>query len=135
LWALNNTDSASLFITPPYINGFRVYSRRPVFVEWVDGAAMHWCPGFGDEWADRLDRLKYSKSMMRQKGWVINGISSVVSEPARAIYAAMDEGDCRLIQRDYGAQFVVTEKPKKLDFPQVYENRSFYIYHITGGAR
>lgn len=40
-WAKDNTPPASLFVVPPYINGFRTFSKRSVFVEKIDAGAMH----------------------------------------------------------------------------------------------
>lgn len=53
-WAANATAKTARFLTPPRPGGFRVYSRRAAVVEWKDGAAMLWTPGFGPGWEARM---------------------------------------------------------------------------------
>jgi Domain of unknown function (DUF6798) len=53
-WAASATPKTARFLTPPRPGGFRVYGRRAAVVEWKDGAAMLWTPGFGPGWQARI---------------------------------------------------------------------------------
>ncbi|MBI2069247.1 MAG: hypothetical protein HYT79_01475 [Elusimicrobia bacterium] len=59
LWANNNAPPGAVFLTPPGAHGFRVLSLRSPYIEWIDGAAMHWAPGFEKEWLQRLAQADF----------------------------------------------------------------------------
>jgi len=41
LWAKENTPIDAMFITPPYLQGFRIYSERGAVAEWKDGTQQY----------------------------------------------------------------------------------------------
>ncbi|MFA5160762.1 MAG: DUF6798 domain-containing protein [Elusimicrobiales bacterium] len=53
LWAKQNTPPETVFLTPPDMRGWRVFSERSPVTEWLDGAAMHWAPGAERIWFSR----------------------------------------------------------------------------------
>ncbi|MFP4250249.1 MAG: hypothetical protein ACLFU7_11360 [Armatimonadota bacterium] len=56
-WADANTDLQARFITPPGNEGWRSLSRRSTLVQYRDGSAMDWYPGFEPGQRDRLAAL------------------------------------------------------------------------------
>jgi hypothetical protein len=40
LWAKENTPIDAMFITPPYLQGFRIYSERGAVAEWKDDSSI-----------------------------------------------------------------------------------------------
>jgi hypothetical protein len=54
-WARFNTRPGALFMVPLDMPGFSVNSRRPVWVDWKQGAAVMWDPGFYWTWKPRLE--------------------------------------------------------------------------------
>jgi hypothetical protein len=57
IWARGNTDPGTVFL-PIGIQSFMVLSRRPVWVDWKQGATVMWAPEMYQIWAPRYRRLK-----------------------------------------------------------------------------
>lgn len=134
VWARENTAINSVFIVPVNMHGFRVYSQRPVFTEWTDGAAMHWSAGFEDIWVSRLEKLGFTRQEMLQNHKSFGGLgrysSGFEKEMATLRYAEQGEQVFSRIKDEYGASYVVEAAWRQLNFPLVYENHSFRIYRI-----
>jgi len=131
LWARDNTPIDAAFIIPLDMNGFRVLSKRSVFLDWVDGSAMHWVPGFEEKWAERLARLGYTRSFMEKTAGLICGLGASDQKIYhKEIYGNLNEEIFRSIKRDNLAQYVVEDVSKSLSFKIVYENTTFRIYRI-----
>ncbi len=62
-WAKKTTPADACFlINPTWGSGwqiFRALSRRPVFVTWKDGTAIHWDRSFVHPWSERLKALGF----------------------------------------------------------------------------
>ena len=127
IWAKHNTPMDAVFVVPTYMRGFRVFSERPLFFDWIDAGAMHWRAGFGDEWAKRLGLLGYSMDMIIDYRWFYHYTNE---RTVRLMYAKFDENFFRALNKRYGVTYVVREKPFGLDLKPVYENRSFVVYKI-----
>lgn len=56
-WVEKNTLVDSLFLVPPWLEGFRTYARRSEFVEYKMGTLSLFHPAFGQEWAGRMAAL------------------------------------------------------------------------------
>lgn len=56
-WVAANTPVNSLFLVPPWLEGFRTYARRSEFVEYKMGTLSLFHPAFGQEWASRMALL------------------------------------------------------------------------------
>ncbi|NQT90840.1 MAG: hypothetical protein HQ558_06255 [Candidatus Omnitrophica bacterium] len=131
LWAEENTPVDSIFIVPVYMHGFRVFSKRPVFLDWVDGAAMHWYPGFGDIWIERLGTLGYRREWMIKRVGAFCGFGSDARKYiARFIYMMLDEKDLNEARGRYGVDYIVEPSGRRLSFPVAYKNDRFYVYRI-----
>ncbi|MFA6320291.1 MAG: DUF6798 domain-containing protein [Candidatus Omnitrophota bacterium] len=132
LWARDNTPVSSVFIAPLNMNGFRVFSNRSVFFDWVDGAAMHWSAGFEYEWAQRLSRLGMGEGLTKDRAGLICGMGAANEKPIhRLIYENLTENDFRHIAEECGAGYVVEYVTRPLNFKTVYENATFRIYRIS----
>lgn len=131
LWARDNAAPDAVFIAPLDMNGFRVFSNRSVFVDWVDGAAMHWAPGFEGLWAARLSRLGVNEYLAKMRAGSMCGLGDPDSKSIhRFLYMNMTEEDFRSIRRDYGAEYVIEYASRPLSFRQVYSNPVFRVYRI-----
>jgi len=132
-WVEKNTFVTAKFITPPYRTGFRVFSKRSTFVEWIDGAAMHWSPGFEKEWVKRLNELGYdidAISFLRQG---LGTSSEPIALKIKNIYASVKKGRFLKLAKRYGIDYVVEENKYNsgLDFPIVYRNDTFSLYKVA----
>ena len=132
LWARENTPPGAMFIAPLDMNGFRVFSNRPVFVDWVDGAAMHWSPGFEELWVDRLKYLGITGPLIKSSAGLLCGLgtSDIRKLIHRFIYDKITEDEFMDIRNKYGAEYVIESITRPLSFKQVYENSTFRVYRI-----
>lgn len=145
-WVKDNTPLASVFIVPPYRDGFRVFSQRSPVVEWVDGSAMHWSPGFEKEWLRRIrdlgfeeyrviPSLRFAESQMTihlgEKRVLITSHPFAIQ--AAITYSSLDEAKLIKLAQKYGAGYVVREDDKLQAFPLIYQNRTFRLYRIPKG--
>ena len=149
LWAKGNTPIDAVFITPVDMNGFRVFSERSVFVDWVDGSAMHWVKGFEYLWAKRLTKVGISETLMNEKAgyttcfgdstsWLLPRLlygrgefgDSKSSFLPRMLYMRMSEDDFRHIKNEFGVKYAVEYSVRPLSFKAVYENSTFRVYNI-----
>lgn len=121
LWAKENSSSEDVFITPPYLEGFRIHSQVGVVVECKDGAVANGDINFGIKWWDRMNDLGYKN--------LSNTILNFVPECKRN-YESLTEKEIINLSDKYGAKYVVVEKPKSFNLRLVYENERFCIYSI-----
>ena len=132
LWAKDNTPKDAVFVAPLEMNGFRVFSNRSVFTDWVDGAAMHWKPGFEAEWVERLKRLGITGMLIKESApWLCGMCNFADRKPIhRMIYSKMTEADFRRLAADYGVRYVIEDASKNLSFERAYSNGTFCVYKI-----
>lgn len=103
-----------LFIVPPYLNDFSVYSHRAILSDWAEGANILYLDNqFAEEWFERMSDLGWTERHNAKAGF--NKLST------KAIMKTASK---------YGARFVVTEKPKTFSLPIVYENTKYILYQI-----
>ena len=108
LWAKRNTPRDALFITPPYREGFRIFSERGIVGDWKDGTQQYFDIEYSYEWWRR----------MRDLGGGGRGYDSLSEE--RYIDLA----------RKYGASYLVVPKGRRLDLEKVYENGGYAVYRL-----
>jgi hypothetical protein len=107
---VSNKDD--LFIVPPYMNDFGVYSLRANLGDWAEGShALYLGNDFANEWLSRMRNLGWKTSLGAKEGY--NSLTT-----AEIISAA----------KKYGAKFIITEKPKQFNLRRVYENDKFILY-------
>ena len=103
-----------LFIVPPYLNDFSVYSHRAILGDWAEGANILYLDNrFTEEWFERMKDLGWTERFNAKEGF------SKLS--TQAIIKAANK---------YDARFVITEKPKTFSLPIVYENNKYVLYQV-----
>jgi hypothetical protein len=114
-WSKGSTQKNTLFLTPVYLNGFRVFSERGVVVEWYDGTWTIVDSEFSRLWWERMKDF---------------GINEENYQERKYVYNALREKDFYRIGKKYGAQYVITEKPKSLQFERIFENNTYTIFAL-----
>lgn len=120
-WAKENTRREDVFITPPYLEEFRIHSQRGIVADIEDGGVSVFDIKFGIEWWKRMNDLGYK-----------NLASTVLdfAPECKRNYDNLDEKELARLGNKYGATYVVTEGPRELNFKLVYQNDNFKIYLI-----
>jgi hypothetical protein len=114
IFAKENTHKDALFVVPPYCNDFGLYSERATLGDWAEGAnILYMDNAFAREWLMRMKDLGWKELFGAEKGY--NGLST------EAVVSAAHK---------YGADFVVTEKPKQFKLDTFYENKQFILYRV-----
>jgi hypothetical protein len=125
-WASTYTGINELFITPPYLTGFRIYSERSIVGEWNDVILSTANEDFTRKIMERMSSLCDSPIFGKCDGEY--GYTCTLH--CRDGYTALDGGKFLAIAKKYGARYVVVEKTQKLDFDLAYENDGFRIYKV-----
>lgn len=101
-----------LFIVPPYMNDFGIYSQRATLGDWAEGAnAIYLDNRFALEWYQRMNDLGWKRLHGQVDGY--NNLSTA---------------DIEQVAKKYGAKFIITEKPKTFALQKLYENKRFILY-------
>jgi hypothetical protein len=114
LFAKQHTPKDALFIVPPYINDFGMYSERATLGDWAEGSSILYMDNaYAKRWLTR----------MRDLGWktmwgAYTGYNSLTTEEIVAT------------AKKYNAVYIITEKPKRFKLPMTYENSKFTLYNI-----
>jgi hypothetical protein len=115
MFARENTPKDALFIIPPYLNDFGIYSKRATLGDWAEGSSIIYLDNdYAKRWFERMGDLNWATIWGADTGY-----NSLTTE---AIVAAA---------KKYHAPYVVTEKPKTFDLPVLYENKKFILYKTT----
>ncbi len=124
-WARENTAPGDIFITPPYLEGFRVHSRRGTVLELKDGAAAVYDARFGLAWWRRLNDFGYTNL----------AVDPEMGRKVRALYEGMDGGALAGLARKYGASYVIREEGCPSGMRAVYTNERFALCSFGAGGR
>jgi hypothetical protein len=112
LFAKENSHKDALFIVPPYCNDFGLYSERATLGDWAEGANILYMDNtFAKEWLARMNDLGWRDIWGAEKGYKELSTKEIVSTAQK-----------------YGADFIVTEKPKHFELTMLYENKQFVLY-------
>lgn len=115
MFARKHSHKNDLFIIPPYLNDFGVYSLRATTGVWTEGGnALYLDNVFAHQWLSRMDDLGWRRMHGSIEGY--NNLST---------------HDILRAATKYGARFVITEKPKTFDLEKIYENHSFLLYRLS----
>jgi hypothetical protein len=115
VFAKTHSHKDDLFVIPPYLSGFGTYSFRATLGDWAEGGNVLYSDNqFAREWLSRMNDL----------GWKVlhgnfGGYNNLTT--AEVISAA----------EKYGAQFIITEKPKIFNLKKLYENKRFILYKLS----
>lgn len=129
LWARGHTPVEAVFITPPhrwwfYESEWRVLSERATVVtlsEFIDAA---FTPQYVETWRPRFEALAPG-ALARFRGDIFENL-----DITKQAFYGHSADDFRRIARQYGASYLVVEKPHTYAFPVVYENGQFIIYDL-----
>lgn len=114
IFARKHSQKDDLFIVPPYLNDFGLYSERATLGDWAEGANILYMDNtFAKEWLERMNDLGW-KTFLGEKGG----------------YNALSTKEIVSAAHKYGASHAVTEKPKRLELPKLYENSRYILYRI-----
>lgn len=122
LWARENTAPDAVFITPAYLEGFRIHSRRSVVLELKDGAPGVYSLPFTFKWWQRVEDFGY-------KG---GGEDGALGVEMKRLYGSYSENDIKKLSGKYNAYYIVTEAGAGYRFRELYRNGSFTIYSLVG---
>ena len=114
LFAQKHSAKDDLFIVPPYMNDFGIYSLRATLGDWAEGAnAIYLDNQFAREWLSRMKDL----------GW-----KEFCKDSNASGYFNLKTQEVVKAAKKYGAKFIITEKPKTFDLQKAYENNQFILY-------
>jgi len=117
-WIQGHTPRDAIFITPPYLEGFRLRAERAIVVDFKSTAYLETDVS---EWLERLLDLTNHVVYTRKQ------------DPYPAMRVGYQSLTPRVIGRvaaKYGATFVVAERPTQFEMPLLYENASYALYEI-----
>jgi hypothetical protein len=129
-WARDHTPKEAVFITPPQLWWFydlewRVVSERSTVVTLSELLEAAFSPEYIARWKPRFEALAPG-ALAQFRGDVFTNTQIT----ARAFYS-LSSDDLQRRAREYGASYLVVEKPHHYDFPAVYENEGFVVYDLT----
>lgn len=129
LWAKEHTPPETRFITPPhifsnYIPGWRVFSERPTTATLTELMEMPFNPEYLDDWIADFEQV--APGAIARFGYSTPLAQTVTAEA----YYSLTEADMMRLARQYGASYLVVEKPHTYDFPIAYENEGFVVYDL-----
>ena len=111
VWAKENTEKDALFLTPPYMTGFRIFSQRPIVGEWKDGTQQYFDTDYSYEWWRRMQDVK-------SNSWGNRDFDNL----GKAQYVELAE--------KYGASYLVLPSSVSLDLPKEYDNGQYVVYKL-----
>ncbi len=122
LWARENTGADAVFITPAYLEGFRIHSRRSVVMELKDGAPGVYSLPFAFKWWQRVEDFGYRGG----------GEDGALGVEMKRLYADYSENDIKKLSGKYNASYIVTDAGAGYRFKELYRNGHFKIYSLGG---
>lgn len=109
------SDKDDIFIIPPYLNNFGIYSMRATLGDWAEGGnALYLDQQFAHEWLSRMEDIGWRKLHGSVEG-----------------YTNLSTEEVHHASKKYGVKFVITEKPKTFELKKIYENDRFILYQIS----
>lgn len=121
-WADAHTPLEARFITPPWLEGWRCLSRRGTLVQYRDGSAMDWYPGFEEGWWTRLDAI----------GCQVWPNVPELRGRLRERYLALSPADLVAAAERYGTDYVVmpADWPWAETVPAAHANAGYRAYEV-----
>lgn len=132
-WAQQHTPKDAVFITPPekwwlYEPDWRVYSERRTVVTLSELLEAAFAPGYISGWEERFADLApgalqhFQGNLYENQRWTRQAFATLSTR-------TLVECAC-----EYGATYLVVEKPAQHLLPQVYENAQYRIYQFDLAA-
>jgi hypothetical protein len=113
LWVRDHTARDAVLLTPPYREGFRVFSERAIVGEWKDGTQQFFSWPFTIEWRRRMVDVRGGEL---------------------PLYDGLSVEDLAALAQRYGAEYVVVAAATTAPYDRVYENPEFAVYRIPRGG-
>jgi hypothetical protein len=111
VWARENTKKSDLFLTPPDLTGFRIFSKRPIVGEWKDGTQQYFDEHYTYEWWKRMQDMG-----------IETGGPKAFNKLGKAAYLEL--------AHKYGAGYLVLRSKRALALPKAYDNGQFAVYRL-----
>jgi len=119
MFAQKHTKKDDLFIIPPSLNDFGIYSRRATLGDWAEGSnAFYLDNQFACEWLSRMNDLGWRKIHGEGEG-----------------YQNLTTGEIVMAAKKYGATYIIAQKPKTFELKKIYENKLFILYEASEDFR
>lgn len=118
-WVAVNTPRDAFILNPPYLEGFRTFSRRSQFVDWKQGTLSMFNEPFGVEWLQRMQRI-VRRPLDSRNAWR-NVVLNYESLPAKELDGLF---------RQYGLTHMITAssaKNRPLPWRELYSNGAFRV--------
>jgi hypothetical protein len=123
LWARSNTAPSAVFITPLNTPGFEVFSERGTLVTISDLALANYSSGGIGELLRRLNAFG-------PPGFATLPLTRERLYAQVPRYSTLSSDEFWQVGKEFGAAYVVMERPATLSFPRAYENSHFSIYQL-----
>ena len=141
LWCRDHTPAQSRFIVSPEMWSFRNFSERSVFFQWVDGAAMHWDPGYVAIWRERIADLHGDAGSMgrqwerladqRYPALFTPQPEKLPPSPLEIAYDALTAEDFRRLEEKYRLDYLVAKAAEpSLPFPILWQGTYYRLYAL-----
>jgi hypothetical protein len=117
MFAQKHSKKDDLFIIPPYMNDFGIYSQRATLGDWAEGSnAFYLDNQFACEWLSRMSDLGWRKLHLHgeEEG-----------------YQNLTTGEILMAAKRYGAKYIITQKPKTFELKKIYDNKLFILYKVA----
>ena len=124
-WIADHTPKDAFILNPPYLEGFRTYSRRSQFADWKQGTLSMFHEEFGLEWLRRMQRL-VPRQLDPKSPWRNVALN----------YESLSAPQLDSLIRDYRITHIVTQASqgdRPLPWREVYSNGTFRV--LDTGAR
>ncbi|MHC4711723.1 MAG: DUF6798 domain-containing protein [Planctomycetota bacterium] len=120
-WAAAYAAEDEVIIVPPWWEGFRVLSGRPVFGTYKDGTLVFFNEALAGEWLERMSALSVPLSEEKVSRFPKGGLYG---------YALLDEARILEAASRFDATFIVRYEADLPKFREVYAGERVHIYEI-----
>jgi hypothetical protein len=107
-WVRDHTPPEAVVLTPPYRDGFRVFSERSIVGEWKDGTQQFFDAAFAFEWRRRMAQLKGDTRD----------------------FDTFDTATLLALGREYGAAYLVVPGRVRHPLPRLFHNSVAAVYAL-----
>ncbi len=112
VWIRENTPQEASFVSPPTVDGFRVYAERTNFSDWKDGTLLIFNSELAVEWLHRMETLGFNRE-------------TFAFEPPT-------QADLCQVRAEYAMDYAVAFHDWDIGGDAVYANASFRVVPLDG---
>ncbi|MBI2443529.1 MAG: hypothetical protein HYV40_06540 [Candidatus Levybacteria bacterium] len=130
VWAKNNTPKDAMFLTPPdrwwfFEPDWRVFSERSTFVTLSEVLEFAFTPEYTPHWVSRFT-IAAPGALEQFDGDVYKSLKLT-----KEAYASQSDKQLSVLALVNDIDYIVVEKPRRLPYPLVYENRTFSVFRVS----